>query len=648
MEKENKVQKESTIFKALQSDFEAAKQLRTEWDGKIADWKDWYNGEPYGNEKKNRSKIVSRDIKRQNEWQHPTIIDPFVSTSDIIKASPITYEDVMAAKQNELVLNTQFCRQFNRYNFMTKATKLLTQEGTCVVMTGWDYDEEEQEVEEPIMAVNRLTGERIQVGSQMVTKTIVTINQPTAKVCRNEDVFVDPTCQDDMDKCQFVIYRYESDMSTLMQEGKYKESRLNKVKNELGEDNDYRKEDETEFRFSDDPRKKLVVYEYWGNYDVNEDGIAEPIVCAWVGKTIIRLESNPYPDKRPPFIVVPFNSVPFQLFGEANAEMIGDNQKIKTAIYRGIIDNMSLSNNGQKGIRKNSLDPVNRTRFFNGENFEFNGSPADFWDGNFNAINNSVFNVVQMQNNEIESLTGTKGFSGGITGASLGPTATGARGALDATSTRRLDIVRNIAENLVKPLMRKWMAYNSEFLLEEQVMRITNEEFVPIRRDDLAGRIDIDISVATAEDNAAKAQELSFLLQTVGPNEDPTVRRTIMAEIARLQKMPELAKKLESYQPQPDPMAMKQAELQIALLQAQVANERAKAGENQVDIELKKAKTVNEMAKAKNVSSDADLKDLSFLERERGIDKEHELKKQGNEAMLKMQLANMKGKSNGM
>lgn len=632
---------ESTILKALQADLNDAKPLRKEWDEKIAKWKDWYNGEPYGNEKKGKSAVVSRDIKRQNEWQHPSLIDPFVSTPDIIKAKPVTWEDAEAARQNELVLNTQFCRQFNRYMFMTKVVKVLAQEGTAVVMTGWEYEDATEEVEYPIMSIDPYTGQPVQVGTELVEEVVVKKNQPTAKVCRNEDVFIDPTCQDDLNNAQFVIYRYETDMSTLLAEGKYSKARLKKIETDMRDD-DYDSEDDTEFRFKDDPRKKLVVYEYWGNYDVDGDGIAEPIVCAWINKTLIRLESNPYPDQKPPFIVVPFSSVPFQIFGEPNAAMIGDNQQIKTAIYRGIIDNMALSNNGQKGIRKNSLDPVNRNRFYNGENFEFNGSREDFWDGSYNQLPNSVFNVIELQNNEIESLTGVKGFSGGITGASLGQTATGIRGALDATATRRLDLVRNIAENLIKPLMRKWMAYNSEFLLEEQVVRITNEEFVTIRRDDLEGRIDIDISISTSEDNAAKAQELAFMLQTIGPNEDPSIRRMLMAEIARLQKMPDLAKKLEEYQPEPDPVAMRMQELQVALLEAQVANEQAKGRENEVDVYLKTAKIQTEAAKAKALSSEADLKDLSFLEKESGIEHAKALEKNNNDAKNKAILEQLK------
>lgn len=634
------------ILKALKADLKAAEVLRNDLDGKIQVWKDEYDGKPYGNEQAGKSQIVSRDIKKQSEWQHASIIDPFVSMSDIIKATPITFEDKAAAIQNELVLNTQFCRQFPRFNFMTKAVKVLDKEGTVVIKTGWEYEDEEQDVDVPLTMWDMTTGTQVQVGTKTVRETVITKNQPTATVCRNEDIYIDPTCMDDMDKCQFVIHRYETDLSTLKQDGRYKN--LTKLAREAsGEDTDFDPEDETEFRFEDAPRKKMVVYEYWGNFDVNGDGIAEPIVCAWVGDTIIRMESNPYPDEKPPFLVVPFNSVPFQMHGEANAELISDNQKVKTAITRGIIDNMAQSNNGQKGIKKGALDGLNRKRFMNGSNFEFNGTPNDFYDGSFNQIPGSAFDMLGLQNNEIESITGTKSFSGGITGASLGGTATGARGALDATSTRKLNIVRNISENLVKPLMRKWMSYNAEFLDETEVMRITNDEFVEVKRDDLQGRVDLDIQVSTAEDNAAKAQELAFMLQTGQQTMDQEEVRMIRAEIARLQKMPDLAKKIEEYQPQPDPLAIEKAQLEIALLKAQVFNEQAKGQENAVDVELKKAKTANEIAKAGKTTSERDNLDLEFLNKETGATHAQEMEKKEHDRIAKLDLEAMKSMNKG-
>ena len=625
--------KKSQILNALKRDMQYAEILRKEWTEKIRVWKNETNGEQYGNEVNGKSKIVSKDIKKQLEWMLPSLADPFLSTPDVIKCNPVTYEDSLAARQNELLLNTQFVRKFPRYNFIMKALRVLATEGTLVVQTGWDYEDEEVETFVEAVEIDPMTGlETIVMKQEMVTKVLR--NQPTAVVCRNEDIYFDPSCMDDMDKCQFVIHRYETDLSALRADGRYKN--LDKVAMKEGDStsrmgNDFYPEDQTWFDFSDKPRKKLLVHEYWGNYDVNDDGIAEPIVCAWIGDTIIRLETNPFPDQKPPFVVVPFNAVPFQMHGESLAEAIGDNQKVKTAIIRGLIDNMAQSNNAQIGIRHGALDMNNRKKFLAGKNFEFNGTPGDFWQGSYNNLPKSAFDMLGLQSNEIESQTGVKSFSGGITGNALGGTATGAKGALDATATRRMSLVRNVAENLIKPLMRKWMAYNSEFLEEEEIVRITNDEYVPVRRDDLDGRVDIEISISTAEDNAAKAQELSFLLQTMGPNQDFELNKMLMGELARLSRMPELEKQIKDFQPQPDPAAeqMKQLELQklqmeIEKMKADIADKYARANENEIDAELKKNKAAVEAAKARKLGSEADKLDFDFLERDEGWKEEYE------------------------
>lgn len=624
---EDKINK-SEILKNLKADMKEAERLQREWFIKREEWSSQTEGAPYGNEVDGKSKIVSKDIKKQREWMIPSITDPFLSTSDVIKCNPVTYEDAKAARQNELLLNTQFCRKFNRYNFIMKATKVLVTEGSVVIQTGWDYEEEEVEAEVEVISVDENGMEFVDTEISMQTNVIR--NQPTAVVCRNEDIFIDPTCMDDMEKCQFVIHRYESSLNALKQDGRYENlDKVEAAQYNLTNDPQYLREDQTYFEFKDKPRKKFVVHEYWGNYDIDGDGIAEPIVCAWVGNTLIRLESNPYPDKKPPFVIVPFSAVPFHMFGEALAETIGDNQKIKTAITRGMVDNMAKSNNAVVATRKGALDPVNRKKFLKGENFEFNGTPGDFWQGSYNQLPSSAFDMLNLQNNEIESQTGVKSFSGGISGNALGSTATGARGALDATATRRLNLVRNMSENMIKPIMRKWMAYNAEFLEEEEVIRITNDEYVPIRRDDLAGKIDIDISISTSEDNAAKSQELSFLLQTVGPNEDPSIRREIMAQIMDLMRMPEQAKKIRDYQPPVDPVQQKMQELQIAKLEAEIekiradaANKLASSVENEADRDEKLAQAELKRAQARKLMSEADNLDLDFLKKDEMVDEQ--------------------------
>jgi hypothetical protein len=617
------------LLSAFKEDMRAADNLRLEQVSRVESWRKQYNGELYGNEQKGKSQLVSRDIKRQDEWQHASVKDPFVADTDIVKCSPVTFEDRKAAEQNELVLNYQFARQFPRYKFMTDVIKLYYKEGTVIVKTGWQYEDEEEEVELPEYAINPLTLEPEVIGYKMSKQLKVLVNQPEATVCRIEDCYLDPTAEGDPKKARFWIHRYESDLSTLRKSGKYKN--LDKLAREVAgseADGDFDPTDETDFSFQDKPRKKLLVHEYWGFFDMNNDGIAEPIVCTWVGDTIIQLESNPFPDQEIPVLIVANNSIPFKQYGEANAELVGDNQKISTAIKRGIMDNMANSNNGQKGIRVGALDALNKKRYLNGKNFEFNGSAADFYDGSYNQLPGSVFNVLEMVNNETESMLGVKSFAGGINGNNLGSTATSARGALDATSVRRLDIVRNLAENLIKPLMRKWMSYNSEFLQDEEIIRITNDEFVPIRRDDLKGKIDINITVSTAEDNAQKAQELAFLLQTLGQTMDPGMMKILTTQIAKLNKMPDLAKAIEEYEPQPDPLAQKMRELEVMKLEAEIQERMSRAQENQVDMEAKSAKAALDRAKTANLQSDTDLKDLDFTRKAEGTDFQEEMQRQ--------------------
>ena len=105
---------------------------------------------------------------------------------------------------------------------------------------------------------------------------------------------------------------------------------------------------------------------------------------------------------------------------------------------------------------------------------------------------------------------------------------------------------------------------------------------------------------------------------------------------------PDIAKQIAEFQPQPDPMQMKMQELQIAKLEAEIANERAKGMENAVDVELKKAKTAVEMAKARMTNSDSDIKDLDFLEKEQGLPHQREMEKEVARTQGKMMEANNK------
>ena len=681
--------KNPPTVEALKRDFLSAKPTHDAHKVKLVKWRDNLNvvGSAQVNPPKGSSRIVPKLIRKQAEWRYPALSEPFLSTDDVFNVYPVTWEDKEAAVQNELVLNHQFNNQIDKNSFIDQTVRAVVNEGTAIVRLGWDFEEETNTVEVPTFSyapdpnaaqlheqlaqmwqespsqylsevpeelrnAHEMTLQSgvpmspVQTGvaKQKVTKTVK--NQPTVQVCNLDNVLIDPTCLGDIDKAKFAIYSFESSLEELQKAGKYSNlETINVDGNSRTADPYYSTTSNvnvasTGFNFNDKPRKKFVVYEYWGYWDIDGTGLVKPFVAAWVGDTLIRMEENPFPDKKLPFVVIPYLPVVRSIYGEPDGELLEDNQKILGAVVRGMIDIMGKSANGQTGIRKDMLDATNRRKFDKGMDYEFNQT-VDPRQGvhmhTYPEIPRSAEFMMSLQNMEAESLTGVRSFSSGVSGASLGDVAAGVRGALDAASKRELGILRRISSGIVK-IGKKLISMNSEFLSDEEVIRVTNAEFVTIKREDLVGSFDLKLSISTAEEDNHKAEQLAFMLQTMGNNLDPALTKMILADIAKLRKMPELAKKIIDYEPQPDPMQQQMQMLQMQLLQAQIATEQAKAMELQYRAQLGDAKVGTEQAKAANLQSDTDIKNLNFVEQETGVQQERNLQLAGRQAESQSQL----------
>jgi NAD-dependent SIR2 family protein deacetylase len=115
----------------------------------------------------------------------------------------------------------------------------------------------------------------------------------------------------------------------------------------------------------------------------------------------------------------------------------------------------------------------------------------------------------------------------------------------------------------------------------------------------------------------------------------------VLSDIARLRKMPDLAHRIETFQPEPDPLAQQKAQLEIELLKAQIAKENAIAMQHQATAQLNSAKANTEAHVAENVKSDTDLKNLDFLEQESGVKQERAKELHGEQARSQMELKTM-------
>lgn len=670
----------------LKQDLQDARNVHAGQELKIGEYLDNLNitGNAKISTPKGNSQIVPKLIRKQAEWRYAALSEPYLSTDDVFKVRPVSWEDREAAQQNQLLLNNQFNTRINKVNFIDELIRTLVDEGTAIVKVGWDFIEEEYQAVVPkvqyvvddtfaptIEYLEQLkqespsqydtdTPEEFKTAHQMsieqgqpvrpeifgeeeVTKTRTIKNCPTVEVCDYRNVLIDPTCKGDIEKAGFTIYSIETSLSQLKKDGKY--TNLDKIQvanNGPLNEPDHRGDlASMSFNFSDEPRKKIVVHEYWGFWDVHGTGKTIPIVAAWVGDVLIRMEENPFPDKQLPFVIIQYLPVRRSNYGEPDGVLIEDNQKVAGALTRGMIDIMAKSANGQTGMRKDMLDATNKKKWSEGKDYEYNGNidpRVGVHMHTYPEIPQSAGMMLQLQNMEAESLTGVKSFSQGVSGNALGDVAAGVRGALDAASKRELGILRRISNGMVA-IGRKIISMNAEFLEPEEVVRVTNEEFVKVRKDDLPGNFDLKLGVSTAEEDEKKAQEMAFMLQTMGNNMDPGMSKMILSDIARLRKMPELAKAIEMYEPQPDPLVQQKMQLEIALLQAQISTEQAKAAQLGAQAQLAGTKAGTEVAKADHLKADTDKKNLDYIEQESGVHQERDLQKVGAQAKSQEHLA---------
>ncbi|AEJ81607.1 portal protein [Erwinia phage vB_EamP-S6] len=657
----------------LKGDLDAAKPYQQTQVTKIKKWQDLMNieGKAKPQKIKGRSSVQPKLIRRQAEWRYSALSEPFLSSDKLFNVYPVTFEDQDAAKQNELLLNWQFRTKLNRIKFIDDYVRTVVDEGTAVIRVGWRRETETAFEEVPVWSYvldndpmaqqqqaqllmqvlplqhtnprgwNELqpdikaaaeyfqqSGQPVRAvaaGSEQVEVEKVLINEPTLDILSYQNIYFDPSCQGDVDKANFAVVSFETSKAELLKDGRYKN--LDAVlwdSTSVLSQPDHDSSTPDSFNFKDTPRRRVVAYEYWGWYDVEGDGKLKPIVATWIGNVLIRMEENPFPDQKLPFIVVNYLPVKRSLYGEADAELLEEHQNILGAVTRGTIDLMARSANSQTGIAKGMLDVTNRRRFDNGQDYEFNQGidpRMGVVHHTYPEIPQSAITIMQLQNQEAESLTGVKAFAGGISGSAYGDVAAGIRGALDASSKREMAILRRLAKGM-KDIGAKLIAMNYAFLSDKEVIRVTNRDFVPVEREDLKGQFDLEVDISTAEIDNAKAQDLGFMLQTIGPNMDASITNMILGEIADLKRMPALAENIRNFKPEPDPFAEQMKQLELQKAQMEIAK-------LQSDIELNQAK-------ARQTQSDADKKDLDYLEQETGTKHAREMEKdqaqaQGNQ-----------------
>lgn len=646
----------------LKDDFSLMKQHHDEVIIDIKKWRDIKKVQGAYKPKKisGKSAFQPKTAKKTLEWRYPELSDPFLNHEDIIEFRPTSSGDRKIAEDNSILLNYQFSNQINKQEFIDMYVRKNVDDGLAITKVEWEREESkikkikntyeytiisEEDVEtlESLeQAINlKLTNhdefrqlpEEVKesvnyslengdlfiaklIGSEEIEEKVITKNQPKLLIIDPENFYIDPSCGADIDNARMMAITYETSLAELYKEkenGK-KFKNLNKIViSDVLSDSDHKNTTPDTFsNFKDKLRKRLVVHEMYSLYDINGDGSLESIVSSWVGNVLIRLEENQYPDKKFPFVISKYRHTGENVYyGESDCELLEDSQKQIGALNRGIITSFAKSANGQTGFAKGFLDTSNKNKFLSGQDYEYDPTmPIQnaIHTHKFSEISNGVWGFLSSLQAEAESLTGIKTHNSGIEGNQYGNVVAGIRRVTQSTDRRTQDVLRRLKFGFIQ-IVKKIMALNHEFLEDEKVLRITNSEFVKLKREELIGFFDVKLHVHSQEENDLAVEKLLMLLQTVAPSLPIELKNIMLAEIARLQNMPDLANAIKNFKPAPiEPTELEKLEaeklkMEIAEIQSRIKLNEAKALGEEVDSQEKVVNLEN------TISGEKDRKD---------------------------------------
>ena len=242
----------------LKEDLEFARQENTDQKANVAGWLALRDttGKESGQKSKEagRSSVQPKMVRKHNEWRYPALSEPFLNTERMFNINPRTGEDKAAADQNQVLLNWQFDTKINKVDWIDRFVRKTVDEGTCVVRVGWERKTEKIKVEQPVYDFFPLEDpEQIQVLTQAtemfladeeafnedesipdtlrasveygienqtavyaeevdtewVEEERITWNAPTLKIVNVGNFFIDPSCEGDWEKAQYMIHTYE-------------------------------------------------------------------------------------------------------------------------------------------------------------------------------------------------------------------------------------------------------------------------------------------------------------------------------------------------------------------------------------------------------------------------------------------------------
>lgn len=456
--------------------------------------RDYYDRNPTGDEQEGQSKVVTSEFSDTVESFMPSLMRVFCSGEDIVEFSPLSKADEEWAKQATQYVPHVVMRENDGFRIHYWAFKDGLTMRQCAVTV--DAEETEERRED---AVESWTGEQLAAAEEAAKQagaselsidvkpdpapempmgeempmdmpappetfsgTITLVRRKQRVVIDNiapEDILITPGARD-IDTASYAGFRKQVSASDLRKMGLSQDD-IDELSAErpVSSEEDQRQDGalSTMYTRKDSERRFWLVVAYV-KADENGDGISEMLRCVYAhaggqsGRIIERMEW----DGEAAIAVGSPILMPHTLGGRSLFDQVQDLQDVGTALTRGMLDNLYLTNRPRPAI--NSRVNINQVLDWTpgmpiqvGGNENPNASIAWL---QVPSVIPAAQSALEYFATVRENRTGVTRYNQGLDADSLNKTAAGVNMIMTAAQQRQELVARVFAETFIKRLMR--------------------------------------------------------------------------------------------------------------------------------------------------------------------------------------------------
>ena len=482
----------------------------------------YYDGKVDIGEEEGRSRVVSTKIRDKIRAIKPSLMRVFLSTDKPVEFAPMGPEDAQFAEQATKYVNYKF-NTLGGYKVLSDvfADSLLKKCG--VVKCYWNvekksetYDHQDLPDEEFSLIVN---DDRVEVIEHNPSVTVETDEMGMQFERTTHDVKISVTDEygdlvieslppeeffissdaTSIDDAYAVVHKREVRVGDLVAMGYDFEVVSELTGNDTDNFMDVERFERQNYSFDDDEEpldptmRKVIVSEVYMKIDVDGTGVPTMHKILLGGGSDELLDFEPWGDV--PFAVFQHDPEAHTWVGNSLADILFSEQDAATAMLRGVLDNVALTNNPRTEIVEGM---VNIDDFLNNE---IGGVVRTKTAGAINQLTvpfvaGQTLSAVEYFDAQIDHKTGVSAASSGLDPNALSnTTATAVNATVQGAASQIETLARNLAEGGVTQLFKLMMKLTIENCDKIEMMAVAGNDFMPVDPRSWNKEMDVTVNV---------------------------------------------------------------------------------------------------------------------------------------------------------